>query len=141
MSIWFRERTLAEVRADAEVGFVRYLGIELTELGPDFLRGELTVTEQLLQPYGILHGGVSVSLAETLGSMAASLCIDRERHGCVGLDINANHVRPMKAGSVITGTARPLHVGRTTHVWEIRITDNQEKLVCVSRITMSIIDR
>jgi 1,4-dihydroxy-2-naphthoyl-CoA hydrolase len=141
MSIWFRERTLAEVRADAEVGFVRYLGIELTELGPDFLRGELTVTEQLLQPYGILHGGVSVALAETLGSMAASLCIDRERHGCVGLDINANHVRPMKAGSVIIGTARPLHIGRTTHVWEIRITDSQEKLVCVSRITMSIIDR
>jgi len=114
------------------------LGIVLTEQGEDFLRGTMPVDQRTLQPYGLLHGGASVLLAETLGSMAANLCLEDPAQGqAVGLEINANHLRAVTAG-VVTGTARPLHVGRSTQVWDIRIEDEQGRLVCVSRLTLAM---
>lgn len=117
-----------------------HLGIELIELGPDFLRGRMPVNERTRQPFGILHGGASVALAETLGSIAANLVADRNKFRCVGQEINANHVRAIADGVVI-GTARPLHLGRRSHVWDIRIVDEQERLVCISRLTVAVLDR
>jgi 1,4-dihydroxy-2-naphthoyl-CoA hydrolase len=137
MSIWFRPYTLAELKLG---GLAKHIGIELTEIGPDFLRGRLPVDENTRQPYGILHGGASVALAETLGSYGAGLVIDNTRYQCVGQEINANHVRAVTEGHVI-GTARPVHLGRRSHVWEIRIVDVRDRLVCISRITMYIIER
>ena len=117
-----------------------HLGIEFIELGADYLKGRMPVDARTKQPFGILHGGASVALAETLGSTCAGLVIDRSKRRAVGQEINANHVRAVSSGWVI-GTARPVHIGRRSHVWEIRIVDEQERLVCISRITMFIIDR
>jgi 1,4-dihydroxy-2-naphthoyl-CoA hydrolase len=139
MAIWFKPYTLAQVLPTPLGGLPQHIGIEFTELGPDYLRGRMPVDERTHQPYGILHGGASVALAETLGSIAASLVVDRDRYRSVGQEINANHVRAIASGYVI-GTARPAHLGKRSHVWEIRITDEQERLVCISRLTMAIID-
>ncbi|UHQ21068.1 hotdog fold thioesterase [Lysobacter sp. KIS68-7] len=113
------------------------LGILFTEIGPDFLRATMPVDARTRQPYGLLHGGASVLLAETLGSSAGMACVG-EGEGVVGIEINANHVRGVREG-LVTGTARPLHVGRQTQVWEIRIEDERQRLVCVSRITLAVI--
>lgn len=113
------------------------LGIRFTEIGPDYLRGTMPVDERTKQPYGLLHGGASVLLAETLGSTAGNLCVPEGRV-CVGLEINANHLRAVRSGSV-TGTARPLHVGGRTQVWEIRIEDGRGKLACISRLTLAVV--
>ena len=118
---------------------VSHLGIELLESGPDFVRGRMPVDQRTHQPFGLLHGGASVVLAETLASIGSAAVIDLGRHLCVGLEINANHLRGVKSGWVI-GTARPIHLGRTTHVWDIRIVDEADKPVCVSRCTVAIID-
>ncbi|HRN60863.1 MAG TPA: hotdog fold thioesterase [Luteimonas sp.] len=115
------------------------LGIVFTEIGPDYLRATMPVDARTHQPYGLLHGGASVLLAETLGSSAGGLCVP-EGHGVVGIEINANHLRGVRSGSV-TGTARPLHVGRSTQVWEIRIEDQAGKLVCISRLTLAVVAR
>ena len=115
------------------------LGIVFTEIGPDYLRGTMPVDARTRQPYGLLHGGASVLLAETLGSTAGGLCVD-EGQGVVGIEINANHLRGVREGRV-TATARPLHVGRQTQVWEIRIEDERARLVCVSRLTLAVIAR
>jgi 1,4-dihydroxy-2-naphthoyl-CoA hydrolase len=117
---------------------VEHIGIEFTEVGDDYLKARMPVDHRTRQPYGLLHGGASVSLAETLGSMASALVIDRQQYYCVGLEINANHVRGVREGWV-TGIARPLHIGKTTHVWDIRIHDASDKLVCVSRLTVAIV--
>src|SRR6188474_586221 len=108
-----------------------HIGIVLTEVGPDFIKGTMPVDARTRQPYGLLHGGASCVLAETVGSVASAMVIDHHKFYCVGLEINANHVRGVKEGFV-TGTASPLHLGSTTHVWDIKITDENEKLVCVS---------
>ena len=113
------------------------LGIVFTEIGPDYLRGTMPVDARTHQPYGLLHGGASALLAETLGSTAGGLSVP-EGQGVVGLEINANHLRGVRSG-VVTGTARPLHVGRSTQVWEIRIEDEAGKLVCISRLTVAVI--
>jgi uncharacterized protein (TIGR00369 family) len=113
------------------------LGIEITEIGPDYLRGRMPVDARTKQPAGILHGGASVALAETLGSVSAWLCLEPGHTG-VGLDINANHIRAMREGWVY-GECRPVHVGRTTHVWQIDIRDEAGRMVCTSRITMAIV--
>jgi len=113
------------------------LGILFTEVGPDYLRATMPVDARTRQPYGLLHGGASVLLAETLGSSAGMACVG-EGEGVVGIEINANHVRGVREG-LVTGTARPLHVGRQTQVWEIRIEDERQRLVCVSRITLAVI--
>ncbi|KRG71999.1 hotdog fold thioesterase [Pseudoxanthomonas dokdonensis] len=117
---------------------VGHLGIVLTEAGDDWLRGTMPVDARTHQPFGILHGGASVALAETLGSMAGNLCVDNRSQMVVGLEINANHLRAKRDG-VVTGTARALHVGRSTQVWEIRIEDEAGKLVCVSRLTLAVV--
>lgn len=137
MSIWFKPYTLADISAD--FGMAKHLGMEFTEIGPDFLRGRMPVDHRTHQPYGILHGGASVALAETLGSYAAMLTTDPSKYRCVGQEINANHIRGVASGFVI-GTARPAHVGRRSQVWEIRITDERDKLVCISRLTMAVIE-
>jgi 1,4-dihydroxy-2-naphthoyl-CoA hydrolase len=137
MFIWFKPVTLADL---SMVGMAKHLGIEFVEIGPDFIRGRMPVDDRTHQPYGILHGGASVALAETLGSTGAALAIDPDKYRCVGQEINANHIRGISSGFVI-GTARPLHVGRRSHVWEIRITDERDKLVCISRLTMAILEK
>ncbi|WP_307143533.1 MULTISPECIES: hotdog fold thioesterase [unclassified Siphonobacter] len=116
-----------------------HLGIEFTEVGPDYLMARMPVDHRTRQPFGVLHGGASVLLAETLGSVAAYASIG-EGKIAVGLDINANHLRAVKEGFVYA-KAQPIHVGQTTHVWEIRITNEKEQLICISRITMAILDQ
>lgn len=140
MSIWFKSFSVEDLNAYQQQTLVSHLGIRYTEVGEDFLSAVMPVDQRTKQPAGILHGGASVALAETLGSTGANLVVDREKQLCVGLVINANHVRAMREGSV-TGTARPLHIGGTTQVWEIKITDEKDRLVCVSRITMAVLDR
>ncbi|MBO9728192.1 MAG: hotdog fold thioesterase [Chitinophaga sp.] len=115
-----------------------YLGMEFTEIGPDYLKLMMPVDHRTVQPYGLLHGGASAALAETVGSVASGLIIDPEKQICVGMEINANHVRGVKSGYV-HACARPLHIGSNSHVWDIRITDDQHKLVCVSRLTVAIL--
>lgn len=114
------------------------LGLRFTEIGEDYLRGTMPVDQRTQQPYGRLHGGASCVLAEELGSCAAALCVDPNEVFVVGLEINANHIRAATSGTV-TGTARPLHIGRATQVWEIRIEDEQQRLVCISRLTMAVV--
>ena len=131
---------LAAVNAHAADTLVSNLGIVFSEAGEDWLRGTMPVDARTVQPYGILHGGASVALAETLGSVAGNLCVDTSKEMVVGLEINANHVRAMRGGRV-TGTARALHVGRSTQLWEIRIENDDGKLVCVSRLTLAVVPR
>jgi 1,4-dihydroxy-2-naphthoyl-CoA hydrolase len=118
----------------------RNLGILFTEVGDDFVRGTMPVDERTMQPYGLLHGGASVALAETLGSMGAAMCVDANEYQVVGQEINANHVRAARRG-LVTGTARPVHLGGRTHVWSIEIVNSEQKLVCISRLTMAVIKR
>jgi len=119
---------------------VSYLGIEFTELGNDYITAKMPVDHRTHQPLGLLHGGASVTLAETLGSVAATCCVDRTTQYCVGLEINANHVKSAKSGYVY-GTTRPIHIGKRTQVWEIKIVNEASELVCISRITMAVIDK
>ncbi|TLV01257.1 hotdog fold thioesterase [Dyadobacter luticola] len=116
-----------------------HLGIEFIEIGNDYLSARMPVDQRTHQPFGILHGGASVVLAETLGSIASYLTLPDESQHAVGLEINANHLRPVKDGFVY-GVARPIHLGRTTHIWDIRITNEQDKLVCISRLTVAIVN-
>ncbi len=139
MTIWFRAYTVEQINL-LRSNMPTFLGIEFTELGEDFLRGRMPVNERTRQPYGILHGGASVALAETLGSTGAGLVVDPDKYRVVGQEINANHVRAVADGFVI-GTTRPLHLGKRSHVWEIRIADEQDRLVCISRITMFVAER
>jgi 1,4-dihydroxy-2-naphthoyl-CoA hydrolase len=140
MGIWHRQYTLEELQQRGIGTMVKHLGITFTEIGEDFLKGTMPVDSRTVQPMGILHGGASVALAETLGSLAANYVIDNQKKYCVGLDINANHVRSARKG-LVTGTARPLHLGSTTQVWTIEITDEEDRLVCISRLTMAVLDR
>lgn len=117
-----------------------YLGIEWTELGDNFLKARMPVDHRTRQPYGLLHGGASCALAETIGSVASAMVVDHAKFYCVGLEINANHIRSAREGFV-TGVASPLHIGSSTHVWDIKIYDEKEKLVCVSRLTVAVIAR
>jgi 1,4-dihydroxy-2-naphthoyl-CoA hydrolase len=114
------------------------LGIEITAVGDDFIEGEMPVDTRTHQVYGLLHGGASVALAETLGSVGAALAVDTEKFRCVGIEINANHISSVTEGKVI-GTAKPIHLGKSTHVWEIKIHSDQKKLVCISRLTVAIV--
>ena len=132
-----REATVAGLNALSQGTAMRPLGIEFTEIGPDFLRATMPVDERTRQPYGLLHGGASVLLAETLGSTAGGLCVDEDQ-GVVGIENKANHLAGVRSGQV-TGTARPLHVGRSTQVWEIRIEDAHGRLACISRLTLAVV--
>jgi 1,4-dihydroxy-2-naphthoyl-CoA hydrolase len=138
MRIWKQDIDLASLNGWSANTLIETIGIHITAMGDDWLQGTMPVDRRTHQPYGLLHGGASVALAETLGSMAAMLTLDPAKERAVGLDINANHVRGVTSGAV-TGTARPLHLGRSTQVWEIRIEDENGKLVCISRLTMAVV--
>ena len=139
MSIWRKLQTLEALNTLGAGTMARPLGIVFTELGEDFIRGTMPVDDRTRQPLGLLHGGASVALAETLGSTGANLCVD-DSHLCLGQEINANHVRSARTGTV-TGTARPLHIGGRSQVWGIDIVDETGALVCISRLTMAVIPR
>ena len=140
MIIWKTTPTLEQLIARSQNTMVTHLGIEFIEIGTDYLTARMPVDERTLQPLGLLHGGASAALAETLGSVAGNLCVDPNDKFCVGLEINANHVRAARRGWVM-GTVRPIHLGSSTQVWEIRITDEQQRLVCISRLTLAVLNR
>ena len=119
---------------------VEHLGIEFIEIGNDFMKAKMPVDHRTKQPMGLLHGGASVALAETLGSFAAHCVVDPKTQYCVGLEINANHVKAVKDGWVY-GIAKALHIGKSTHIWEIRVTNEDNALVCISRITMAVMNK
>jgi 1,4-dihydroxy-2-naphthoyl-CoA hydrolase len=139
MSIWQRPFTLEELDRQSLGCMVEHLDIRFSEIGPDYLRATMPVDARTWQPFGLLHGGASVVLAETLGSVAANYCVDTGRYYCVGQEINANHIRSARSGRV-TGTARPLHVGGRSQVWEIRIEDERQRLVAISRMTLAVVE-
>lgn len=140
MPIWFKKFSLEEIQQRGKGTMVEHVGIKIIGFGDDFLKGTMPVDHRTVQPMGILHGGASVVLAETLGSLAANLVIDDGKKYCVGLDINANHIRSVKSG-IVTGTTKPLHIGSSTQVWNIEIVDEKNRPVCISRLTMAVLDR
>ena len=139
--IWFKkDLTLEDFHTLEKDTMSAYVGIEWVELGNDFLKAKMPVDHRTKQPYGLLHGGASCVLAETIGSIASAMVVDHSKFVCVGLEINANHVRSARDGHV-TAVATPLHLGANTHVWDIKIYDGLEKLVCISRLTVAVIPR
>ena len=140
MTIWKSLRSVEELNSGAAGTLIEHLGIRFTEIGDGYVRATMPVDSRTLQPYGLLHGGASVALAETLGSMGATMCVDTKEFLCVGQEINANHVRAARTG-LVTGTARPVHVGGRTQVWTIEILNESGNLVCTSRLTIAIIRR
>ena len=140
MTIWTRTPDLEQLAKASANTAVSHMGIEYTEIGDDYVTGRIPVDERTVQPFGILHGGSSVVLAETLGSMAANCCLKDPATVAVGLEINANHIRPVTKGWVY-GTAKPLHIGSSTQVWEIRMTNEEGKTTCISRLTMAVTRR
>lgn len=140
MSIWRSLQSIEQLNTNGYGTMIENLGILFTEIGDDFVRGTMPVDTRTAQPYGLLHGGASVALAETLGSTGAAMCVDAAEYQVVGQEINANHVRAARSG-LVTGTARAVHLGGRTHVWSIDIFNDSQKLVCISRITMAVIKR
>jgi 1,4-dihydroxy-2-naphthoyl-CoA hydrolase len=141
MSIWYDPAITAEqINPIGKGNMAEWLGIEITEVGDDYLKATMPIDHRTRQPYGLLHGGASVVLAETLGSVGAAFVVDRNKYDCVGLEINANHLRGVREG-LVTAIARPVHIGKTTQVWDIRIHDNRDKIVCISRITIAVLKR
>jgi 1,4-dihydroxy-2-naphthoyl-CoA hydrolase len=138
--IWLKQVAPEQFQERARDTLAAHLGIRVTEVGPDYLCATMPVNSQTHQPMGILHGGASVALAETVGSLAANLCVDLDKYVCVGQEINANHLRPVASG-LVTATARPFHIGSRSQVWGIEIRDEQNKLVCISRLTMAVVER
>ncbi len=140
MSIWFRSSlTLADAQRELARGgeLAAHLDIRLEEVGSDYLRGSMPVDARTIQPFGLLHGGASLALAETLGCAAAACCIDTTRQRCRAQEVSANHLRPVRSGRV-AGTARPVHLGGRSHVWDVRIEDEAGRLTCISRLTVAI---
>ena len=140
MGIFKTALTVADLNNWSTNTLAEQLGIEFITIGEDFLEARMPVDKRTHQPAGMLHGGASVALAETMGSVAASLCVDGTKQYCVGLEVNANHIRPVMSGFVFAVT-KPVHIGKKTHVWEIRISNAQQELVCLSRITIAVIDK
>ncbi len=140
MAIWFRPYTIAEIARLRSATMVEHLGIEITEIGDDFVRGTMPVDARTRQAMGLLHGGASVALAETLGSIAGGMVIDLGKQSVVGLEINANHLRAVRSG-LVTGTARPVNIGRSVQVWQTEIVDDSGKPACISRLTLYVLDR
>jgi len=138
--IFRRPPCLDELNQLSRNTLVEHVGIVYTAVGEDWLQGTMPVDSRTHQPYGLLHGGASVVLAETLGSMAGNLCVNPDTHMCVGLEINANHLRSLRSG-IVTGTARAVHIGRSTHVWQIHIENESGKPVCISRLTLAVVAR
>lgn len=139
MAIWFQTSSLEKLNERSANTLIAHLDIRFTEIGEDYLTAEMPVDHRTVQPLGLLHGGASVALAETLGSIAANLVVDRSKKVCLGLEINANHLKSAKSGKV-TGIARPIHIGSSTQVWSIEIRNEAGQLTCISRITMAVLD-
>lgn len=139
-SIWVTPTTVEEINQWGKNSLLGHLGIVFTEMGPDFLTATMPVAAHTKQPLGILHGGASCVLAETVGNAAANYCVDVHKKTCVGLEINVNHIRSVRSG-LVTAIAKPLHLGRTTQVWEIRIQNEANQLVAVSRLTVAVLDK
>lgn len=141
MTIWYNKQlSLNDLIPLGRDTMGEYIGIEWTEVGEDYIKAKMPVDHRTKQPYGLLHGGASCVLSETIGSVASAMVIDHSKFVCVGLEINANHVRSVRTGFV-TGIATPLHLGANTHVWDVKIYDEINKLVCISRLTVAIIPR
>lgn len=141
MSIWHnKEITINDFRGWSSNTLAEHLGIQFTELGEDYLKASMPVDARTHQPYGLLHGGASAALAETLGSVCSALVINRQKFICVGIEINANHIRSVKSG-IVTGVCKPIHIGGSTHVWDIRIHDEHNRLICISRLTVAILKK
>ena len=141
MTIWFNKQlSVEDLKPLGRETMGEYIGIEWTEVGGDFIKAKMPVDHRTKQPYGLLHGGASCVLSETIGSVASAMVVDHSKFVCVGLEINANHVRSARTG-FDTGIATPLHLGANTHVWDIKIHDEIGKLVCISRLTVAIIPR
>jgi 1,4-dihydroxy-2-naphthoyl-CoA hydrolase len=138
--IWFGETGVNVINNRPKNHIGALLGIEFTEIGDDFIKAKMPVDARTHQPYGILHGGASVVLAETIGSIASSLVIDPEKYMAVGQEVNANHLRPVKSGFV-TAVCTPIHIGGKTHVWDIKMYDDRGKMNCISRLTVAILPR
>lgn len=139
MAIWFKEVDLATVQKMEHGNILEALGVKIIEIGDDFIKGKMPVDHRTHQPHGILHGGASVVLAESLGSIGSNLILDTSKNYAVGLDVNANHIRPVSEGNVY-GIAKPIHIGRKSHVWSIEITSEEGKMVCISRLTMMVVE-
>lgn len=139
MGIWFKEYLLSNLQWTIKDTLAETLGIELTELTADSLKCKMFINSNTMQPMRFLHGGASTALAETLGSIASNLVVDNEKYFCVGLEINANHLRPVSSGYVFA-EAKAIHLGKNTHVWNIEIVNDKEKLVCISRLTTAVIN-
>lgn len=141
MAIWSQKNTtVEELNLKCKDTMAEALSMRFTEIGDDYLKIEMPVNKSTHQPYGLLHGGASAALAETVGSVASALCIDQDKQICVGIEINCNHVRGIKTG-MVTATAQPLHLGGSTHVWDIKITNSKEQLICVSRLTVAVLKK
>lgn len=139
MSIWKKSTNLVHLNAISENTIIELLGIKYTKVGDNFIQGTMPVDQRTHQPHGLLHGGASVVLAETLGSVAANLAVADDKV-CVGLEVNANHIRSIKKGTV-TGTATAVHIGYSTQIWQIEICNERQQLVCTSRLTVAVIDK
>lgn len=138
--IWFKPVDISKASEMRKNTLLETLDIRILDVGDDFLKGDMPVDHRTVQPYGVLHGGASVALAESLGSIAANMVVDASKYATFGMEINANHIRPATSGRV-TGIAKPVHLGKSTHVWSIEISNDQGKLVCISRITMAIVEK
>lgn len=138
--VFVTKPTLEQLNTPRRQSMVDHLGIQYTAIGDDFLEATMPVDHRTIQPYGLLHGGASVALAETLGSVSSSLTLDLEKQVCVGLEINANHLKAVREGKV-RGIAKPVHLGKSTQVWEIKIYNEADQLCCISRISMAILDK
>lgn len=140
MSIWFAEPTMEDIATMTEGTVIHQLGIEFSHIGDEFIEATMSVDDRVLQPAGILHGGVSVVLAESVCSIGASLTVDLAKQYVVGQEINANHIRPGLTGDVITARGTPVSQGRRSQVWDIRLHNQDDKLVCISRCTLAVLD-
>ena len=140
MGIFNKQVTLEILNKMSKNTMAEQIGILFTAIGEDYLEATMPVDKRTHQPFGLLHGGASVALAETMGSVAAHCCVDHATQFCVGLDINANHIRGVREG-IVKGITKPIHIGKKTQVWEIRIVNEKEELVCISRITMAVLDK
>lgn len=138
--VFLSSPSLDQLNSTSKETMVRHLGIEFTKIGDDYLEATMPVDHRTKQPMGLLHGGANVALAETLGSLASSLTIDQSKQACVGLEINANHIKAVRDGKV-KGVAKPVHIGKTTQIWEIKIYNESDQLCCISRLTMAILDK
>lgn len=140
MSIWFRPITIAEITERSKGTLSEFLGIEFTEITDNTISAIMPVTQDLKQPAGIVHGGANVVLAETIASTAANYAVDLDNYYCVGLEINANHIKAVTKG-IISATTKPIHIGKTTQIWEIELRNSEQEITCISRMTAYVIKR